>query len=338
MKWTLFFLFITFFTVSLWANADERAFRVVIIQTNALPIVTDSQAAFEKELTFIMPDASLEFEVYDAGGSFDNARAAIVTAYQKGEPDLIVSIATLATRALYQAEISRQTPKLFMTVADPVKEGIVTQFDHTSADNITGESHVLDAKVKLDMLQGLIAASDANLPLTIGLVHTDYPSSASSVDSLLALESEYESVKFVAISTPYVDGENGLHSMREGIIDALTKETQSIDGVWLSTGPLLQAEELVGEIRKQTQLFPLFAESIESVQDGALLGVVSDVNSIGKSAAQRAAKILRGAPANQFPVSRMNKYTVAVNVSTAIKLGLPIPSSYLKLAKNNVYQ
>lgn len=340
MKWILFVVFITFASVSSLTKADDTVLRVVIIQTNALPIVMESQAAFEKELRFIMPEASVEFDVYDAGGSFEGARAAIEAAYQVGEPDLIVSIATLATRALYQAEISRQTPKLFMTVADPVKEGIVTQFDETSSDNITGESHVLDAKVKLDMLQGLIAASDTDLPLTIGLIHTDYPSSASSVDSLLALESDYDSVKFVAISTPYVDGDKGLPVMREGIINALVKHKQirSIDGLWFSTGPLLQAENLIGEIRKQTQLFPLFAESIESVQDGALLGVVSDVNSIGKSAAQRAAKILRGTPANQFPVSRMSKYTVAVNVSTAIKLGLPIPSSYLKLAKNNVYQ
>ena len=152
MKWILFVVFITFASVSSLTKADDTVLRVVIIQTNALPIVMESQAAFEKELRFIMPEASVEFDVYDAGGSFEGARAAIEAAYQVGEPDLIVSIATLATRALYQAEISRQTPKLFMTVADPVKEGIVTQFDETSADNITGESHVLDAKVEVRVI------------------------------------------------------------------------------------------------------------------------------------------------------------------------------------------
>jgi len=66
--------------------------------------------------------------------------------------------------------------------------------------------------------------------------------------------------------------------------------------------------------------------------------VVSEPVSIGKSAARKAKLILDKKSAKNIPVEKMDTYTVAVNVTTAIKLQLPIPSSYLKLAKKHVYQ
>ena len=190
------------------------------------------------------------------------------------------------------------------------------------------------------MLDGLLKASALEEPITIGLVHSEYPSSKSSVESLLALESQYDNVKFVTVSTAYVEGTLGLGAMRAGIVEVLKEkvETSGLDAYWLSTGPLLQADDLINVIYKETKLLPIFAESIESVQQGALLGVVADEESIGKSGALRAKRILSGERANTMAVTRMDKYTIGVNVSTAIKMHIPIPSSYLKLSKDHVYQ
>ncbi|WP_232363316.1 ABC transporter substrate binding protein [Alteromonas mediterranea] len=82
----------------------------------------------------------------------------------------------------------------------------------------------------------------------------------------------------------------------------------------------------------------MFAESIAAVKEGALIGVVSEPSSIGKSAARKAKLILEKKSAMEIPVVKMDTYSVAVNVSTAIQLQLPIPSSYLKLSKEHVYQ
>ena len=111
-----------------------------------------------------------------------------------------------------------------------------------------------------------------------------------------------------------------------------------LDGYWLSSGPLVELDGLVDKLFTENQLLPLFAENIEAVQEGALLGVVSEPESIGKSAAQKAKLILERKSASEIPVTKMDTYTVAVNVSTAIKLQLPIPSNYLKLSKNHIYQ
>ena len=322
------------------AQVNAKPLRVVIIETGPLPVVINTKDAFIDELTLVMPDHEIDVEIYNAEGLEEKARSIVETITEQAAPDLLVPIATLATRAVYNFSAAAEIPTLFMTVADPVKEGIVTAFGEHSTSNITGESHVLDAKVKLDMLDGLLKASALEEPITIGLVHSEYPSSKSSVESLLALESQYDNVKFVTVSTAYVEGTLGLGAMRAGIVEVLKEkvETSGLDAYWLSTGPLLQADDLINVIYKETKLLPIFAESIESVQQGALLGVVADEKSIGKSGALRAKRILSGERANTMAVTRMDKYTIGVNVSTAIKMHIPIPSTYLKLSKDHVYQ
>jgi len=322
------------------AQVEAKPLRVVIIETAPLPIVTNTKNAFLDELTLVLPDLEIDVEVHNAQGLEEHARSIVKTITEQEAPDLLVTIATLATRAVYNFSAAAEIPTLFMTVADPVKEGIVTAFGEHSTTNITGESHVLDAKVKLDMLDGLLKASALEEPITIGLLHSEYPSSKSSVESLLALESQYDNVEFVTVSTTYVEGTSGLDAMRDGVVEALKEkvEISGVDAYWLSTGPLLQADELINVIYKETKLLPIFAESIESVQQGALLGVVADEKTIGKSGALRAKRILSGEKANSMPVTRMEKYTIGVNVSTAIKMHIPIPSSYLKLSKDHIYQ
>lgn len=338
MKRLLSLLFLLLSCLSSTASALAKEMHVAIIQTSSLPIVTNSTAAFKNELVKIMPKAEIIFDIYDAQGSQAQASQMIERISSKDtRPDLIVSVATLATRALYSSEAASDIPKLFMTVADPIKEGIVDEFDTVSHARITGESHVLDTKIKLDILDGLLKPSTQERPFTIALLHTDYPSSASSAASILELDDNYDNINFVPVSTEYVGGETGLIAMTDGIINAFKHTNIQFDGYWLSSGPLQESQSLIDRIKKDLNLLPLFAENLTSVKKGALLGVLTDESSIGKSAATRAREILTGRAANTIAVSRTDQYTVAVNVATAIKINVPIPSSYLKLAKNNVY-
>lgn len=338
MKRTLLLLVSLVSSLCFHTCVTAKDYNVVIVETSSIPIVTNVTKVFQRELTLLLPNDNVSIVVHNAGGNEERAREIIDVIAKENKPDLLVSVATLATRASFLSQQVQNTPKLFMVVADPISEGIVAHFGEQSLANITGESHVLGAKVKLDMLEGILKASAITEPLTIGMVHTDYPSSSNSVERLLALENEYTHIKFEAVKTAYVEGPEGLNLMREGIVSALKERVPTIDGYWLSTGPLLQADELIKTIYENTGLLPLFAESVGSVQDGALLGVVSDDLSVGRSAATRAKRILEGEPANSIPVTQMEKYTIAVNVSTAIKMQLPIPSSYLKLAKENVFR
>ncbi|BFT31851.1 hypothetical protein D210916BOD24_30270 [Alteromonas sp. D210916BOD_24] len=310
---------------------------VAIIETLPVPIVSESREAFTDELTRILPEHDIRFSIYNAEGSETQASDILRTLAHQSPPDLIVSVATLATRALYQSEEFAHIPKLFMVVSAPVEEGIVPALGKASPRNITGESHVLDAKVKLDMLDGILRAAKPSKPLTVGLVHSTYPSTATAVEKLVALQEQYENINFVTISTPYIKGEEGIITMTDDIARRLGEHAHMLDGYWLSSGPLVEADGLIERVYSEYQLFPLFAESIESVKNGALIGVVSEAQSIGKSAAKKAVLILDNKSANGIPVDKMDNYTVAVNVATAIRLQLPIPSNYLKLSKNHIY-
>ena len=334
------FTLYAFFSLSLGTGLvmAKEVYNVVIVETLPVPIVTESRIEFEKELARIMPNHDINVTTYDAEGSELRARAILADLAKEPTPDLMVSVATLATRALNASNEFLEVPKLFMAVSSPVEEGIVLAIGASSDRNITGESHVLDAKVKLDMLEGVLRASDQNKPLTIGLIHSMYPSSSNLVNQLLALNGNYKHINLVAVSTPYLEGDEGLVAMTDNIVEKLQQNEDKLDGYWLSSGPLAEANGLVAKVKEKTGLFPLFAESISSVKEGALIGVVSEPVSIGKSAARKAKLILENSSAKDMPVGKMDKYTVAVNVSTAIKLQLPIPSNYLKLAKKHVYQ
>lgn len=311
---------------------------IAVIETLPVDIVTESRLAFTEELRRLLPNQQIAFSVYNAQASEQTAADILTSLETSSPPDLIVSVATLATRALHKSDAFLETPKLFMVVSAPVEEGIVPALGEVSPRNITGESHVLDAKVKLDMLDGILRASNIPEPLTIALVHSTYPSSTNAVNHLMALEDDYENINLVAVSTPFIEGRDGLLEMASDIATSLHEYEGTLDGYWLSSGPLVELDGLVEKLFEENQLLPLFAENIEAVKEGALIGVVSEPESVGKSAAQKAKLILERKSARDIPVTKMDTYTVAVNVSTAIKLQLPIPSNYLKLSKNHIYQ
>jgi putative ABC transport system substrate-binding protein len=331
----LLFVFVPIVTFSAWAKEKVD---VAIIETLPVPIVTESRVAFEAELQRLMPDKDIHFRVYNAEGSVEQADALLSDMLAESTPDLVVSLATLATRAVLNKDELLSIPKLFMMVSEPVTEGIVPAFGATSKRNITGESHVVDATVKLDILNGVFQASEPVKTRKIALLHTTYPSSFNAANALLARQAIYKNIQFIPIKTPYIAKEAGLETMKEDIISLLKAEKTALDGYWLSAGPLIETPNLIADIKKQTGLLPLFAESVSAVQEGALIGIVSQPQDIGISAANKAERILALGSSNTIPVEQIENFTVAVNVTTAIKLQLPIPSNYLKLSEQHVYQ
>ncbi|WP_334065173.1 ABC transporter substrate-binding protein [Alteromonas genovensis] len=331
----LLFVFVPIVTFSAWAKEKVD---IAIIETLPVAIVTESRIAFEAELQRLMPDKDIHFRVYNAEGSVEQANALLSDMLAESTPDLLVSLATLATRAVLNKDELLSIPKLFMVVSEPVTEGIVPAFGATSKRNITGESHVVNATVKLDMLDGVFQASEPVKTRKIALLHTTYPSSFNAASALIAIQSAYQNIQFIPIKTPYIAKEAGLETMKEDIISLLKSEETALDGYWLSAGPLIETPNLIADIKKQTGLLPLFAESVSAVKEGALIGIVSQAQDIGVSAAKQAERILALGSSETIPVEQIENFTVAVNVTTAIKLQLPIPSNYLRLSEQHVYQ
>ncbi|WP_346993177.1 hypothetical protein [Alteromonas gracilis] len=103
----------------------KETLNIAVIETLPVNIVTESRLAFTEELRRLLPNQQIEFSVYNAQASEQTAADILTSLETLSPPDLIVSVATLATRALYKSDAFLETPKLFMVVSAPVEEGIV---------------------------------------------------------------------------------------------------------------------------------------------------------------------------------------------------------------------
>ena len=77
-------------------------------------------------------------------------------------------------------------------------------------------------------------------------------------------------------------------------------------------------------------------DAVESfMQKGALAGIVSSYEMVGKALVEKAAKILKGIPVSQIPSSHLpfEMLTAIVNAKTAQQVGVSIPYEVLSQAQ-----
>ena len=93
-------LFVAIFvSLSFMAPAKEKI-DIAIVETLPVPIVTESRKAFETELQRILPNKDIQFRVFNAEGSVEQAKTFLSDELSSSPADLIVTVATLATRAV----------------------------------------------------------------------------------------------------------------------------------------------------------------------------------------------------------------------------------------------
>ena len=325
-----------------FANHTEShppAVNILILETMDNPIVLRSCKAFVRELTNLLPDRRLNFIVKNAQGSLPAAMQMLETSLSNEKPDLLVSVATLGTRAVFNATKSHDIPAVFMVVSDPVAEGIVLQIGETSEYNITGKTHVVESKVKVDMLNRIMTSRAHEHDVhKIALLASDYPSSANAVEKLVAATALVPSIEFVPVRFQYLSGNDNVAVMHNEIIARLNEVVDEVDGYWMPPGPAAHDDKLYRLIQQTYQLPLLFSEQEAAIRDGALIGVFTDEKTIGRNAAVQARQIIMGEEARNLPIERPTNFIVAININTAISLGFTIPSDILELAKDNVYR
>lgn len=325
-----------------WANeqhADKNTIDVVVLETMDNPIVLQSCRAFVAELSKLLPEKDIKFIVRNADGSLTSAKTMLDDVIQTSQPDLLVSVATLGTRAVFDAVKQNNIPAVFMVVSDPVAEGLVDRLGDTSRFNITGKSHVVSSGVKLEMLKRIMMSNPHNHEVhKIALVGSDYPSSANAMEKLIKEADSVPSIEFIPVKFSYLAGSENVNAMHRDIIEKLRNVAHDVDGYWLPPGPAAHDDKLYEEIDREYGIPLLFSEQVSAIKKGALIGVFADEMTIGRNAAVQARQILLGANANDLPIERPKNFVVAININTAISLGFTIPSDILELAKDNVYR
>lgn len=315
----------------------EEPRHIVVVETMSLPFLQETTDWFRRGLSDLGYEEGKDFRirVVNAEGKFARAQELLSGTLAEGHVDLVVSIATLATQASREILKDGNVPQVFTLVADPVGEGFVSAIGEKSGSNITGQTHVVPANAKLNIVAQSIANLTKNKPLRIGLLRSTYPSAISDAIYLFADAGDYAGIQLSELVFKYVPGSAGRKVMRATAIALLKARKGEIDALWLATGPNQLDTTFIRRI--STLDIPIiYGEGNVAGKEGAMIGLRSDAEINGRAAAALARRIFDGALPSEIAVTRPNTFSVTVNVTTAQKLGAVIPSHILELAGENV--
>ncbi len=328
-------LFLLLFPATAVADIQKR---IVVIETLPVPIVQDATKWFRDSLdrSEYGRETKITYEIVNANGDPDKAQNLLKTALAEGTPDLVVTVATLASRAARKILRDTDIPQIFMMVSDPVGEQFVDQMGRASGSNITGRSHVVPADSQLAVASTILKTAGRDAPFKLAIVRSDYPSAVSESKQLLKAAPAFPGVTFVDLSVPYLPGADGMEKMRQQLKGIIESRKDEFDGLWTVAGPLQSNVETFSMMLGQG--LPIVnGGSLANVREGAMLALQSTSEFNGKAAAEVARAILDGADIRTIPVTRPANFTAGVNISTAQMLGALIPSEIMELARENIF-
>jgi putative ABC transport system substrate-binding protein len=233
----------------------------------------------------------------------------------RSQPDIIVTSSTVATVAVQRE--TRTIPIVFASVADPVASGdIVARLDRPGG-NVTGFAS-LEASLGGKWLE-LLSEIAPGLKRAAIMFNPDTFAASAYIPSL---ETEARLLKVEPIPMP-------VHSDTEietAVVD-LGREPGGglvvIADVFLITH---RAPIILAAARNH---IPVVYPLSEFAREGGLLAYGVDRVDLFRRAATYVDRILRGEKPGDLPVQLPTKFEMAVNLKTAMALGLTVPQSIL---------
>ncbi|MEP3116095.1 ABC transporter substrate binding protein [Nisaea sp.] len=321
-------------------DAAERGTpkRILILNSLSSYFLDDSINSFKREMARLgfEEGKDVSYSVMNAEGDFAYAESMLVEAMIKAPPDLVVTVASLASLVARELLSDTAIPQIFMIVTDPVGVGFVEAMNTSSHSNITGQTHVVPAEFRLALVSKILETAKRDKPFRIGVPRSTYSSAIGELSQLRTAATKFPILEIVDLGFPYVPGEKGGLAMRDSALKLIEGNKNSLDGLWLVPGPNITNPDFVNAIL-DTGVPIVNGGNIRNVRLGAMLAIHSTAELIGKSGAETASMILSGTAAGEIPVTRPSKFIAGVNVSTAAMLGAIVPSEILELAQDNVF-
>jgi len=320
-------------------SAAQDAKNVVVLETMTLPFLQGTTSWLRKSLTKMgySDGVKVKYTVLNADGNFANAQSLLSQAISNQKIDVVVSVATLASRASRTLLDGKDIPQVFAVVADPVGEGFVSEIGAVSGSNITGRTHVVPASAKLSIVSKSLSALTKNKQFRVAILRSTYPSAASDAQQLIASAEQYPTLALKDLAFPYTPGEAGRSEMRRAATKLLIENKLDIDGIWLATGPNQLDAAFIRHIGSHGVPI-VFVGSTVGIEQGGLIGLLSSAEINGRSVAGVVASILKGVPARDIPIVRPERFKAGMNLSTAEKMGVIVPVEVLELVGGNVYR
>jgi putative ABC transport system substrate-binding protein len=245
----------------------------------------------------------------------DTARLAVLAADLVAlKPDVLVTVTT--TVALAAKAATTTIPIVAMGPADPVRSGLVASLNRPGG-NLTGAAYnqaELSGKWA-ELARELVPRAKAIAYLT----HTGNPG------EMLVFRNLEERARSLGLKAQALDGttrdkvDQAFATIRNARIDVLVVAT---------TASLLPQRQQIVDAAARLVLPAIYARR-EYTQDGGLLSLGANPETIPVRGAEQAARILRGAKPAEMPFEMASSFQFVVNAKAVKALGIKLPPAVL---------
>ena len=331
-------LFISFFFLFLVASsipclAEEKNYRVDVLQVTAIGPYQSAYTGFLKELekngivqgkNLTVNRTIIDFDVEKAGlwkkiGLLFRIRSE-ASRIADEKPDLALTIGTPATKYAKDKIIAAGIPLVFTVVAIPTAAGCKSQTE--AGPGFTGATLWIDMnKVVKIMRLGFPKVK------TLGVIHSDDDNAVGQVEDL---KKSAPSAGFTVISRQI---DKNAHITP--VAQELSKMGVEATIIPLDTYYGMRNYEATRELVELNNTLKLPAISLVYWKSpGAVLYIGSDFGYVGSLSGQQAVKILKdGVNPESLPVLRQEDLGIMVDTKEMKTLGIDLPLQLLQLAK-----
>jgi putative tryptophan/tyrosine transport system substrate-binding protein len=337
MKKSKALLFIISFVMVLSFVSGE-SYNILLLETMPVPVVEIHSRAIQDELQILSTkrDLDIDLEVFEGMGDKDLCIEYLNTYLDSKTPDLVITVATLATQAAVQVFKDTEIPILFCVVVDPVGSEIVKEVGVPSNSNISGVVYSYQRNTKVEMVMRIIGNSYQNSGVKFGIVSSDYPSSVGDIRELYILAEAYDNIEFISYQFPYERIPERLPQVLANFQKGIDELKDQVDFFWEVGGPLAEIE-VASQMIIDSGMPLIMGNTQKAVELGALISVATNYQETGKQIVEMVDQIIEGQYVGSIAVTNPRLFDLYINVKTANELELKIPSHILMIAGNNIF-
>jgi putative ABC transport system substrate-binding protein len=231
--------------------------------------------------------------------------------------DAIVSIATPDSQASVKAAKGTGIPVVFSAVTDPVGAGLLVDWDSHADEFVTGVSDMIVVWDNLDVIAEIVP----NLR-TLGTVYN--PAESNSV---------YLNEKLLeACSALGIEVVEATVATKADVPAAAQSLVGKVDAIWIGTdNTVVSNREALIKVCEDNSI-PFFPSDLPTVKLGGVAAYGFDYYDLGVQTGKMLALVLKSGKANQVPVEKGMKISLAINTAAAERMGVTIPASIIDMA------
>lgn len=257
---------------------------------------------------------NIKIDFQSAQGSTATA-AQIARKFVGDKADIIIPITTPSAQPVVAA--TRSIPIVFSGVTDPVAAKLVKSWE-PSGTNVTGISDHKPIEPQLELIKTLVPKVTS-----LGFVY-----SAGEVNSTIVLDELQQAAKKMNIQIVPVAVQRSAD-----IGTAARSLNGKVQAIYITEdNGVVSAYEALHKAALEAKL-PVIAADRDTVKRGALAAYAVNQYDIGSETGKVAARVLRGEKVGQIATHGVSKMELSINQQTAKELGIAIPETLSKEAK-----